>query len=120
MAMSKLMLAGGKAFLISLVLTPIIRDIFRAYNVVDRPGRRKVHAYPIPRVGGLPIAIGYTIALWSLMSEGSGMPSDWIWKLLPGVALMFATGLIDDFFSLRPVVKLLGEIAAALAVYASG
>ena len=49
--------AAVKAFLIALVLTPIVRDIFRAYNVVDRPGRRKVHSYPIPRVGGIPIAI---------------------------------------------------------------
>jgi len=116
----RLWLAAGKGFLTSLILTPVVRDIFRAYNVVDRPGRRKVHAYPIPRVGGLPIAIGYTIALWSLMSDGSGVPSDWIWKLLPGAAIMFATGLIDDFFSIRPAVKLLGEIAAAGAVYASG
>ena len=26
-----------KAFLLALVLTPIARDVFRAYNVVDRP-----------------------------------------------------------------------------------
>ena len=47
------------AFLIALVLTPIIRDIFHAYNVVDRPGLRKVHAYPIPRLGGISIAAAY-------------------------------------------------------------
>jgi UDP-GlcNAc:undecaprenyl-phosphate GlcNAc-1-phosphate transferase len=119
-ATNRLMTAGGKAFLISLVLTPIVRDIFRAYNVVDRPGRRKVHAYPIPRVGGVPIAIGYAVALLSLATSDSTMPSDWIWKLLPGAAIIFFTGLIDDFFNITPVVKLLGEIAAALTVYACG
>src|SRR5882757_7404110 len=119
-ALSRLMLAGGKAFLISLVLTPVVRDVFRAYNVVDRPGRRKVHAYPVPRVGGLPIAIGYAVALLSLATANSSMPSDWIWKLLPGATIIFLTGLIDDFFNITPVVKLLGEIAAALTVYACG
>ena len=125
--MSRLIQAGGKAFLISLVLTPIVRDIFRAYNVVDRPGRRKVHAYPIPRVGGIPIAIGYTLALLSLSSltassgaQDSFRPGDWVWKLLPGAAIIFFTGLIDDFFNLKPRVKLMGEIAAAAAVYAAG
>jgi UDP-GlcNAc:undecaprenyl-phosphate GlcNAc-1-phosphate transferase len=120
MVMSRLAQATGKAFLISLVLTPIVRDVFRAYNVVDRPGRRKVHAYPIPRVGGLPIAIGYIIALLALVSPNAPMPSEWVWKLLPGMAIIFFTGLIDDFFNLRPVVKLMGEIAAALAAYACG
>jgi UDP-GlcNAc:undecaprenyl-phosphate GlcNAc-1-phosphate transferase len=122
-AMSKLMQAAGKAFLISLVLTPIVRDIFRAYNVVDRPGRRKVHAYPIPRVGGLPIVCGYVLALLSLTGSSApdpAMPGDWVWKLLPGMAIIFFTGLIDDFFNLQPKVKLLGEIAAAAAVYAAG
>ena len=118
--MSELVTAGGKAFLISLVLTPIVRDVFRAYNVVDRPGRRKVHAYPIPRVGGVPIVIAYTFALLSLSHAGIPMPADWIWKLLPGVGIIFLTGLIDDFFNIRPLVKLLGELAAASAVYAAG
>jgi UDP-GlcNAc:undecaprenyl-phosphate/decaprenyl-phosphate GlcNAc-1-phosphate transferase len=118
--MDKLWLAASKAFLISLVATPIVRDIFRAYNVVDRPGRRKVHAYPIPRVGGIPIAAGYAIALLSLVTEGSAMPGDWVWKLLPGATVIFMTGLIDDFFNLRPVVKLLGEIAVAGTAYVFG
>ena len=49
-----------KAFLVCLILTPIFRDIFRSYGIVDKPDRRrKVHVYPIPRVGGIPIAIAY-------------------------------------------------------------
>lgn len=116
----KLWLATGKAFVISLVLTPIARDVFRAYNLVDRPGRRKVHAYPIPRVGGIPIAAGYAFALLSLAAAGTAMPSDWIWKLIPGATIIFLTGLVDDFINLSPRVKLLGEIVAALSVFAAG
>ena len=57
--MREMLWPSGTAFIIALVLTPIIRDIFHAYNVVDRPGFRKVHAYPIPRLGGLAIAAAY-------------------------------------------------------------
>ena len=52
-------LGSAKAFFISVVATPIIRDVFRSYNVVDRPGMRKVHRHPIPRVGGVAIALAY-------------------------------------------------------------
>lgn len=113
---------GLKAFLIALVLTPITRDIFRAYNVVDRPGRRKVHAYPIPRVGGIPIAIAYVVSLVWFTDFGSLSPdySSPVWKLVPGVVVIFITGLIDDFFNIRPLVKLGGQIVASLLVFITG
>jgi UDP-GlcNAc:undecaprenyl-phosphate/decaprenyl-phosphate GlcNAc-1-phosphate transferase len=111
-----------KAFLMALILTPIVRDIFRSYNVVDRPGRRKVHAYPIPRVGGIPIAIAYAISLTALSQQPNGL-LDYdspLSKLIPGGATIFLIGLLDDFFNLKPLVKLAGQIAAAALVFASG
>jgi UDP-GlcNAc:undecaprenyl-phosphate/decaprenyl-phosphate GlcNAc-1-phosphate transferase len=73
--MAELLWLAGKAFLIALVLTPIIRDISRSFNIVDRPGFRKVHAYPIPRVGGVAIAVAYTITLLSGSQEPFDGPS---------------------------------------------
>jgi UDP-GlcNAc:undecaprenyl-phosphate GlcNAc-1-phosphate transferase len=108
-----------KAFAVSVVLTPILRDIFRSYNVVDRPGFRRVHVHPIPRIGGIPIAIAYCVALLTLNGLDSALGFD-VWRLLPGAAIVFLTGLIDDFWNLRPIPKLLGQIAAAVAVYSSG
>jgi len=114
--MNELLWMAAKAFLIALVLTPILRDVFRSYNLVDRPGRRKVHAYPIPRLGGLAIAAAYLIALLSFThSHGAPEVYDWpAWKVLPGAAAIFLTGVLDDVFTLRPWVKLIGEIAAAV------
>ncbi|MCU1326463.1 MAG: glycosyl transferase, family 4 [Bryobacterales bacterium] len=109
------MLAAGTAFIIALILTPIFRDIFRAYNVVDRPGRRKVHAYPIPRVGGIPIMAGYVFAVLQLPHPGTSHA----FALLPGVLAIFAVGLVDDFFNLRPLTKLAGQVGAALLIYAN-
>jgi UDP-GlcNAc:undecaprenyl-phosphate GlcNAc-1-phosphate transferase len=114
-----LLTASGKAFLIALVLTPILRDVFRSYNIVDQPGVRKVHQYPIPRIGGIPIAVAYFAALWGLTATDPVL-SENVWKLLPGAALIFFIGLLDDFLNLKPVVKLAGQVAAALLVFSSG
>ncbi len=119
---SELLWTAGKAFLIALILTPITRDIFRSYNVVDRPGRRKVHAHPIPRVGGIAIASAYAIALLSERGAAVALPNgeSVALRLIPGASVMFLTGLLDDFFTFRPMVKLAGEIVAAVLVYLSG
>ncbi len=111
-----------KAFLACLVLTPIFRDIFRSYGVVDRPDRkRKVHVYPIPRVGGIPIAIAYAIALIpfgekTLLDQYGPIA----WKLAPAALLVFATGLIDDLLGLKPWQKLAGQVGASALAYWAG
>jgi UDP-GlcNAc:undecaprenyl-phosphate GlcNAc-1-phosphate transferase len=118
---SGLLWMTGKAFVIALILTPIIRDISRSFNVLDRPGKRKVHVYPLPRVGGVAIAVAYGVSLISF--SGSSLPAaDAIpaWRLLPAAALVFLTGLVDDIFSLKPIVKVLGLAAAATVAYFSG
>ena len=122
--MHSLLWLGFRAFLISLVLTPICRDVFRSYGVVDRPDQaRKVHRYPIPRVGGLAIAASYLLAYIVVRpEEGSPLAQQLslVWKLLPGAALVFALGLLDDLFDLRAWYKLGGQLAAAGLAYWSG
>jgi UDP-GlcNAc:undecaprenyl-phosphate/decaprenyl-phosphate GlcNAc-1-phosphate transferase len=110
---NSLLLAGLKAFAASLILTPILRDVFRSYNVVDRPGHRRLHAHPIPRIGGVAIAAAYVIGVFPLDQLS-------LWKLLPGAAVIFLTGLLDDFFTLKPIFKLAGQTAAALLVFYNG
>jgi len=120
--MGELLWLAGKAFLIALILTPIIRDVFRSYDVVDRPGQRKVHAHPMPRVGGISIAIAYGVSLLSIAGSGDPLAASIppAWKLIPGAFLVFFTGLVDDFLSLKPVIKVLGVMAAASLVFWSG
>jgi UDP-GlcNAc:undecaprenyl-phosphate GlcNAc-1-phosphate transferase len=112
----------AQAFLITFVLTPILRDISRSYNLVDRPGVRKVHSYPVPRVGGVPIALAYVLALVAF-SDYDRQVTNYdspVWKLLPGMAITFLVGLVDDLYNLPPLVKLGGQIAAAVVVFQGG
>src|SRR5579883_1771383 len=118
--MVELLWLAGKAFLIALVLTPIIRDISRSFNVVDRPGIRKVHIHPIPRVGGIAIAVAYVTALLSISGAAEPFDAPAAWKLIPGAAIVFLTGVLDDFFTLKPLTKLGGLVIAASIVFWSG
>lgn len=115
--MHSLLWLGFRAFIISLVLTPICRDVFKSFGVVDQPdGARKVHRYPIPRVGGVAIAVSYLVA-YVLVRPDDGSPLaqqvSLVWRLLPGAGLAFGIGLLDDLFDLKAWIKLAGQIAAA-------
>src|SRR6185369_6655805 len=117
--MPEVLWTSGLAFVIALVLTPVIRDIFHAYNVVDRPGFRKVHAYPIPRLGGIAVAIAYVVALIRVSETVRG-GEDLLWMVLPGAGVILLTGVLDDFFNLPPIYKLGGQIVAAAIAFWSG
>lgn len=120
MDLTPLMRAGLYGCVVSVALTPIIRDIFRSYNVVDRPGRRKVHAYPIPRIGGIPIAIAYVLALNLMRGTTAGFPTHWLQTILLPTAVIFFIGLVDDFLNLTAAVKFAGQILAGLVAFLNG
>jgi UDP-GlcNAc:undecaprenyl-phosphate GlcNAc-1-phosphate transferase len=64
----------------------------------------------------LAIAISYLLAYVLVRpEEGSPLAQQLtlVWRLLPGAALAFAIGLLDDLFNLRAWIKLLGQVAAA-------
>jgi UDP-GlcNAc:undecaprenyl-phosphate GlcNAc-1-phosphate transferase len=113
----------ASSLLISFVLTPFCRDFFGLLGIVDKPdSHRKSHLRPIPRVGGIALAISYSIALLALVlgllwKKGFG-PDDpsirLVVRLSPAVVLVFLTGFIDDLWSLSPWWKLAGQTAAAV------
>lgn len=120
--MNQLLWLALTSFVFTVILTPIIRDLFRSYKVVDEPDQnRKVHVYPIPRVGGIGIAIAYVLTFWVIRPRGHELDREWslVLNILPAAGVIFATGLIDDFFSLKPWQKLAGQfVAALLAIWA--
>lgn len=117
---------GLIAFLISLIITPLIRDAFAHVGLVDRPDNgRKLHPRPIPRVGGIVIAISYAAAFAIVLSLpfASDAVRDVIpsfWAFVPAAELIFITGLLDDIVCLRPWQKLSGQLVAALIAWYAG
>jgi UDP-GlcNAc:undecaprenyl-phosphate GlcNAc-1-phosphate transferase len=125
--MYSLLFLGFVSFLLSLILTPLARNVFRKFGLVDKPdSKRKLHKQPVPQVGGVVIILSYTLAFGLLLlaelrggaSVSHALPFSW--KLLPAAGLMFVTGLLDDVVRLSPLQKLAGQITAATAAYVSG
>src|SRR5262249_50292427 len=88
---------------ISLLLTPLLLWLCRCFQWMDLPdGRRKIHARPIPRIGGVAIFLAFglalsTSALWHnlIFDAFRWQWQDVLFLLLPGTAI-FLIGLYDD------------------------
>src|SRR5713101_8634229 len=118
---------GFISFVFSLLLTPLVRDTFLKWGLVDHPDQiRKRHASPTPRVGGIAIVISYLAAFGIVLSLPfayrsvviKALPDVWI--ILLAAAIVFATGLLDDLIGLKPWQKLLGQLAGASVAVAAG
>ena len=125
--MYALLFLAASSLLICLAMTPLCREIFKRAGFLDHPDRlRKTHTRPVPRVGGIPIAIAYLgsflLLLQSPFNAGSVLVQHLplVWKLLPAAGLIFAVGLIDDLIGLKSWQKLFGQVAAALCAYWGG
>ena len=125
--MYSLLFLACASFILSFALTPLVRNLCRRWGLVDLPGdERKIHKHPIPRVGGVAVALAYVltfVCLLALHSKGgmivrSALPS--VTRLLPAALLIFAIGLLDDILGLQPWEKLTGQIAAAGLAYWAG
>ena len=96
------------AFLISLLMTPLVKKLAFRVGAVDRPEARKVHSRLMPRMGGLAIFLGFTITI--LLVEPMTKSNI---GLLAGGLLILLLGLADDIVGVSPRMKLLGQIIAA-------
>ncbi|GMW03659.1 MAG: undecaprenyl-phosphate alpha-N-acetylglucosaminyl 1-phosphate transferase [Candidatus Hydrogenedentota bacterium] len=133
--------ALAMSFVVSLILTEVMRRVSLRWGVLDHPGERKLQAKPMPLLGGAAIwltvygVIGAGLAAlfairpldvqWvqdhvvSFLGSGSGV---W-WKLAGlflGGACIFVLGLIDDMATLRPSMKLAGQIVSATVLVLFG
>jgi UDP-GlcNAc:undecaprenyl-phosphate/decaprenyl-phosphate GlcNAc-1-phosphate transferase len=109
------------SLLISLVFTPLVRNLAIEAGQYDLPGERKIHTIPTPRLGGLAIAAGFLVPILGVMLVNF----DWLsgsnlTGIFLGAALMFFVGMVDDFYNLSPYIKLIGQILAILAAIALG
>lgn len=106
------------------LLTPWVRTLALRLGAVDLPNERRPHKRPTPRGGGLAVVLGvqsaYLVAL--ALSARHAEASDygnWSAFALASMVLL-VIGILDDVRGLRPLVKLGGQVMAALIVWLSG
>ena len=118
------------SFAVALVASPLISLLAHRFRVLDIPGGRRRHARPVPRAGGVAIAVGFGVAIvafW-LIDRAAGHPfliPDDVrsprFTLTAFAALVgLAVGFLDDVFDLRARWQLLGHAIIAAVVIAAG
>ena len=102
---------------VALVLTPLAARLAHRIGAIDLPRERSLHDSPTPSLGGLAIlagvlAAGAAFLPWSQETRG----------ILAGAAAITFIGAIDDTLEggLPPIVKLVGQFAAAAIPVAAG
>jgi len=106
-------------FLISFFLTfglmPFFIYLSRRYNILDHPMGRKDHPEPTPRLGGVPMFIGFLVAL-CVICEIDGKIS----SIIATSFIVFAVGLLEDIFGVKEWIRLLSQTAAFAIIANSG
>lgn len=119
------------AFLVALMvgaaLTLGVRHVAHRFQWLDHSlSSRKVHARPIPRLGGIAIVLAFFAPLTALLVVDSGVATFWrperelIIGLYAGGLLIAALGLYDDFRGAGARVKFGVQTTVAIALYLAG
>src|SRR5258708_40328757 len=95
---------------LSLILSPVFIRFAPQMRMLDRPGGRKIHQAPIPRVGGLALtfSISISVVVGLTLFRFLHLPEDQTLKLiiiLAGAVAAAFLGYVDDLIDLRPLAK---------------
>lgn len=111
-------IAFAVALSASFAITIPVRRLALRTGMVDRPGPRKVHARPMPLLGGIAIYAGFVVAILLALRD---IPIAQIVGILCGATLVTLVGLLDDGGLLHHQVKLfIGMPLAAVLLLVSG
>lgn len=99
------------AFLISVIMTPISKKIGLSVNAYALENKRTVHHGKIVRIGGVAMYVAFVLTMAIFVHPDSTFDA-----ILVGACIVFVGGLIDDLLDLKPIIKLLFQIVAAVYV----
>jgi UDP-GlcNAc:undecaprenyl-phosphate GlcNAc-1-phosphate transferase len=116
------------AFIVSFLFTPVMRTIATFYGIIDEPDRlRKLHAEPVAYLGGVAVFMGWISALavstFIYLHRHDVYPGVFVYinfSIVVGAAVIVVLGLWDDIRNIRPWMKILGQVVAALFLLFEG
>ena len=101
---------------VTALLTPLTMRLALRLGMIDEPRERGLSERPTPLLGGLAIFGGVLVAALCFLPAGyAEEPHLWNGVLL-GAAIITLVGALDDRFDLHPLLKLGGQILAAVVV----
>jgi UDP-GlcNAc:undecaprenyl-phosphate GlcNAc-1-phosphate transferase len=107
---------------VTYVTTPLIRRIARRIGAITPVRDRDVHAVPIPRMGGLAMFLGFTVAILTANEISQHTSSNFLrsvfqggqpWGVLLGAGVVCLLGIADDVWQLDAITKFAGQAIGA-------
>src|SRR5688500_18324050 len=128
------MISTSLAFILALaitaIVTPIVRDFALRRKLAHAPrADRDMHQSPIPRIGGIAIAVGFMAPLVALFVLDTGISNfiqrdpewlNYVIALVGGSIAIVAIGLYDDLKNANAYQKLAVQILVAGFVWGLG
>jgi UDP-GlcNAc:undecaprenyl-phosphate GlcNAc-1-phosphate transferase len=138
MTISSFLVAGAIGMAVAYALTPVVEWLAIRFGVLAQPGGRHIHRAPIPRLGGIAVYLAFVAAVLV------GLPLERAIKItadaqrivitvpftpafdhpvigvLLGATIITILGIIDDVRGISPLVKLGGQLVAAVALLPFG
>jgi UDP-GlcNAc:undecaprenyl-phosphate/decaprenyl-phosphate GlcNAc-1-phosphate transferase len=119
------------AMALAVVLTPLTAKLARRLGAMAKPNERGLAQVPTPQWGGLAILAAVIVAgaIWipstihlPHTAHGARGSAGTVhaWTILVGALVITLVGAIDDYRELHPLVKLAGQVAAAVIVVEGG
>jgi UDP-GlcNAc:undecaprenyl-phosphate/decaprenyl-phosphate GlcNAc-1-phosphate transferase len=97
-----------------LLRTPVARRLRQA------PESTRWQTAPTPLIGGIGIYLGFALAIWLAVLAGPLTVSTQLIGIFAAGSLLFVAGLVDDLWSMPPVLKLLAQLGGAAIVMTTG
>ncbi|MCL5410470.1 MAG: undecaprenyl/decaprenyl-phosphate alpha-N-acetylglucosaminyl 1-phosphate transferase [Patescibacteria group bacterium] len=109
-------------------LTFYVRLIAQKLKLFDQPSPRKIHPYPLPRLGGVAIVmtfliltVGYIFASRRLnFDEHLWFADQKLIGVILGLIVLLVVGILDDIRGVAPLKKLFWQLTAAVVVVSFG
>jgi UDP-N-acetylmuramyl pentapeptide phosphotransferase/UDP-N-acetylglucosamine-1-phosphate transferase len=111
------MLCFVTAFVIAMVVMPILIKLINKFHLYDVPDVRKEHTSPIPTMGGIAVCIGMGISclLWYPFSNNFITITFFL-----SIVVLFALGIMDDMRDMPARYKFMIQLAVASMIAFSG
>ncbi len=113
MTLTTLSLAATGSFLVALAVCHAARGFAERRALFDHPNDRSLHTTPVPRLGGVGVAVGAWAAVAALLAVGD-LGSElrlWLYASVPVMGL----GLVDDVKPLRAGLRFVIQIGVSAA-----
>lgn len=105
------------AFVVAVIIMPLLIMVIKRYNLYDLPDGRKEHSIPVPTMGGIAIGLGMGISclLWFPQLNDTLTTSFFF-----SFVVLFFVGIMDDLKDLPAYYKFAIQLAVALLITLSG